>query len=397
MNICFLNKFYLQYPGGIETYTAAMSRILAQKGHTVHILTAAAADSHIPEVAHPRIFIHQIPEPSLKVPGLWRLADHIPFNRYFYARAVVQKLKSIQQAAAIDIIESPETIAEGVFCLGQMNIPLVARLHGYFPIVEMQYKFRPLSLSEKLLASLQSKLIDGAQTVLAVSHSYAEFARAFWKIKRPDLDVLVHGLDTERFSFKDAPREKRILFVGRMDENKGINILCEAYKIIFSKYPDLEFVFAGVDTLVPNASVTWKAHIQQALPRARLNFLGPIPQEKLIDYYQRSLIAVFPSRYEPFGLVALEAMACGCVTIASRIGGFEEIIEDGKDGFLVSPGDPGDLVKIFEHVLKHPEKRHALTAQAVLKVKTQFALNTVADRLLEHYSAAIQNYSKKKS
>jgi D-inositol-3-phosphate glycosyltransferase len=118
----------------------------------------------------------------------------------------------------------------------------------------------------------------------------------------------------------------------------------------------------------------------------RIAFWGSQRQDLLPYFYSAAEALVLPSRYESFGMVALEAMACGTPVIASRVGGLQYTIEDGKTGFLVPEGDWLSLAERIREVIENPSLKRKLVTRAMTKVK-QFGWPMIAKKILSLYGS----------
>jgi glycosyltransferase involved in cell wall biosynthesis len=116
-------------------------------------------------------------------------------------------------------------------------------------------------------------------------------------------------------------------------------------------------------------------------------FLGPKPQESLRDYYSAADVCVVPSYYEPFGIVPLEAMACGTPVVASKTGGLMYTVEDGKTGFLAAVADPDDFANKTLAALKRGKA--SFTPACLERVRMHFGWPDIAQQYAAHYRSLI--------
>lgn len=121
-----------------------------------------------------------------------------------------------------------------------------------------------------------------------------------------------------------------------------------------------------------------------------MRFLGFVTEEERNKLLGQSTVAVFPSLYEPFGIVALEAMSAGVPVIVSRTGGLAEIVEDGVTGLAFTPGDPDDLLRCLLAVLSNPGRAQKLSRHARAKVAQDYTWDAVAEETLALYKEMIQ-------
>jgi D-inositol-3-phosphate glycosyltransferase len=198
------------------------------------------------------------------------------------------------------------------------------------------------------------------------------------------------GLDTER---------RLILFVGRIEPLKGIDTLLESIALMDKDEnctlgsECLSVVIVGGDASVPVEEMTAEMQRLHALRdtlglQKLVAFLGKQGQDTLADYYRAADVLVMPSHYESFGMVALEAMACGTPVVASRVGGLTYTVRDGETGLLVPERDPAALSHALERLLKSDQLRWQLQANS-MRVAQDFSWPIIADRILKVFDTVI--------
>jgi D-inositol-3-phosphate glycosyltransferase len=184
-----------------------------------------------------------------------------------------------------------------------------------------------------------------------------------------------------------------ILFVGRLDPLKGLDSLLKAMCKLTEMEPALArnlcLAVIGGDVDEDQSSLSSALECLEKL-KAEVGmhdlvaFLGSRAQDTLPYYYSAAEVCVVPSHYESFGLVALEAMACGTPVIASRVGGLQHTVEDGITGFLVPAGEPDALAEKLRLVLLDRELRARLSMHALQKAQT-YTWQAVAEHMLSLY------------
>jgi len=123
-----------------------------------------------------------------------------------------------------------------------------------------------------------------------------------------------------------------------------------------------------------------------------INAMLPVPE--VVQLYSHAAVFVCPSIYEPFGLINLEAMACGTPVVASRVGGIPEVVVDGETGWLVEPGDATALGRALREALADPERARRMGEAGRRRVEAQFAWDRIADRTLAVYRDAIEDHGR---
>jgi D-inositol-3-phosphate glycosyltransferase len=192
----------------------------------------------------------------------------------------------------------------------------------------------------------------------------------------------------------EVPKDQRlILFVGRLDPVKGLETLLKAICRLTELEPelakDLCLAVIGGDDDNDGSDIADELECLDKLKdevglQDLVAFLGSRAQDTLAHYYSAAEVCVVPSHYESFGLVALEAMACGTPVIASRVGGLQQTVEDGVTGFLVPAGDEEALAQNLQLILSDGTLRKRLAANARQKAQ-QYTWQKVADRIIELY------------
>jgi D-inositol-3-phosphate glycosyltransferase len=195
-----------------------------------------------------------------------------------------------------------------------------------------------------------------------------------------------------------SPEHQMILFVGRIQPLKGIDTLIKALALIKQQEPallnDVCVCLIGgdpnPDSEIEQAEFNRLQSLQAELEMDNLvTMLGAKEQDTLVYYYSAAEMVVMPSLYESFGMVALEAMACGTPVIASDVGGLSFNIEDGFNGYLVPGRDPQALADKIILLLKYRALRDQLAEQASTWV-TRFGWNHIADELLEVFEQTLE-------
>jgi D-inositol-3-phosphate glycosyltransferase len=206
------------------------------------------------------------------------------------------------------------------------------------------------------------------------------------------------GVDVELFQPMDPQKARSqlglgpgryILFVGRLTPVKGLDTLIRAFQILSdqkrSNGKDIRLLVVGGDQEYPHADSSELRGLAEALGVAdRTLFLGPQQQSLLPLFYASAEMVVLPSRYESFGMVALEAMACGKPVVASNVGGLAFSVVNDETGVLVPEGDPSALAMRLSYLLDHPDLARTLGRRAAQRA-LNFRWPLIADRILDLY------------
>jgi len=233
--------------------------------------------------------------------------------------------------------------------------PVVLWSHGAYV---SDYDERPYLLRRAVVAALRS-----ANRVMAVSQEHRRRILAISGLKPEAVGVFTPGIDLgklrrdkeeSRARYSLDPSTPWIGFVGDLIPRKGVDILLEALASLSSL--DWQLLIAGSG---PSEASLKRRATSHGFDNRTL-FLGMIPPEEAGMVFSASDIVAVPSRAEPFGLVAPEAMACGAAVVVSDVGGLSEIIQDGENGLRFPAGDAPALARCIERLLCDPELRKSL-------------------------------------
>jgi len=204
------------------------------------------------------------------------------------------------------------------------------------------------------------------------------------------LVIIPNGVDPSNYIQKNnnisrnnyaAPDEKIIFYVGRLVREKGVQVLLDAAPMILSRVPNTKFVIAGKGPYLKE--------LQDQAKRMgignRVYFTGYIDDYTRNSLYSWSNVAVFPSLYEPFGIVALEAMAARTPVVVSDTGGLSEIVMHNIDGLKAYPGNPRSLADMILTILLNPGPAQQLQQNAYQKIKQRFNWQDIAAKTLDVY------------
>ncbi|HHZ19461.1 MAG TPA: DUF1957 domain-containing protein [Firmicutes bacterium] len=227
---------------------------------------------------------------------------------------------------------------------------------------------------------LEEELVHGADRVICCSRYMQKEIETLFGLAADGVYMIPNAVNLSP-AVEIVRKEQVILFIGRLVAEKGVQVLIEAFARLSGLYPDASLVIAG--------SGPYTEELQNMVRRLgltdRIRFMGFVAEKVRDELLKSCSIAVFPSLYEPFGIVALEAMASGTPVVVSRTGGLAEIVEDGVSGLCFTPGDAGELQRCLVKLLQSPATARELSKNARLRVEQEFNWEAVAKRTLEVY------------
>jgi glycosyltransferase involved in cell wall biosynthesis len=266
---------------------------------------------------------------------------------------------------------------------------LVAALSGFHPFVLSVWGDDILAFPNKspLHKWVMRKIINAADYVSATSHMLADSARKLIKEDR-NIEVIPFGVDLNHYQFRQR-ENKDVVHVGtvrKLTPKYGLEYLIKAVAKLAESGYKVKLTIVGGGKLGSKLE-TLARRLQIA---DLVNFTGFVPNPKVVDYLYQFDIFVMPSveEGETFGVAAVEAMATGLPVIASKIGGLPEVVEHGKTGLHVKPGDVDSLFDALKTYLDFAELRHSHGSEGRHKVKRQYNWEDNAKLIDKLYEAA---------
>jgi len=395
--------------GGIEEYIFNLSKEIASLGHDICVLDSSR-HGRSKEIGGTRI--NRIPSPSLPRLSLFRKLRHLGnlcdiAGDYLWGRAVSRSELFLVKN---DVVHLNLPIS---------SIPLLRNAQG--KKVYTVHTYLPSSLAGSLsaYASLVHPVLErlvarGVDATIATTR----FVAAEIKRIAPDVGRKVHvvplGVDTSVYrpmSYQELEYAKArygdiiddeftITYVGRLAPNKGVETLLRAadflrrlgvskFKLIlmgplsgsFEREDASGYYLSLVETVR-------RLHLQDLV-----HFLGSVSLDTKIEFLNLSSLFVLPSEWENFGMAALEAMACGCPVLGSKVGGLQEIIEDGRNGFSFAPRDHQTLARFLYSIWQDRDLRKKLSSGAREIATTRYSWKEVAKRTCDVYEAVLHQKS----
>lgn len=389
--------------GGMNVYVRELSRLLGQQGIAVDVYTRRQDPWEPTVVAFgPQARVIHLPAGPAAPYAKHRVWDHLPeFVEGVRAFATSQDLH-------YDLLHSHYWLSGWVALqLRQVwSVPMVHMSHtlGYpknaaaqqiweqEPPRRLQVEYEVLRCSDALVA----------ESPASKQHMVQEYG-----VDPARVQIIPCGVDTTLFQPQARPQARRALalpeaapmalFVGRLQPLKGLGTFLRAVHLVRQQYPTLHglIVGGGVDAGDPHEAEELgrlRALAEHLDLTPHLIFARAQPQETLVQYYAAADVFVMPSHYESFGMVVLEAMACGLPVVASRVGGLASTVVHERTGLLAPVGDWHAFAQAIMRVLAAPTLRHALAHASVQRAQT-YAWPRVVERNMQLYQRLIRQQS----
>jgi D-inositol-3-phosphate glycosyltransferase len=390
--------------GGMNVYVRELSRHLGQHGVAVDVYTRRQ-DAEVPSVVEfaPQarvIYLHAGPATPY---GKHRVWDHLPQfveeAQHFIAQHNLQ----------YQILHSHYWLSGWVALqLRQsLQVPVVHMSHtlGYPKNAAAQQEWEQEPLRR---LHVEYDILKGCEALVAESPASKRHMIQEYGVEAEKIHVIPGGVDTAVFHPQDRRQARRalqldldapvLLFVGRLQPLKGIDTLLRAAQEVRLHHDRLQVLVigGGVDA--------WDDREAQELQRLRVlseklgltphvRFINAQPQHTLARYYAAADVFVMPSHYESFGMVVLEAMACGTPVVASRVGGLTSTVVSGQTGFLVPQGDGPAFARAILRLLASPTL-HDASAQASVRRAQTFTWPHIVDRTFQLYGCLLRQRKK---
>lgn len=394
MHIVFVCREYVPTlrGGGIASYINDTAVNLVKRGHAVTICCASDDTREVTEYFDQGVRVIRLSGGDFVIPGIEHASIIKKFRclyRFFSYRKKI--LKTIESLPDIDIIEVPEFGAEA-FYLSRLKMPVVIRLHTPTLLDRNNVGVKKLSIKnfyEYWVGWQELRILPKFRYVSSCSLSLKRWFETYVPKLKSNIEVIYNSIeiDSWRNEKDEEYSEGSILYAGTVAEGKGIGDLIEACRILRSQNMPVTLHIIGKMGTYANSL---KKEVDEN-GETWCTFLGNQTRGRLKDWYAQSKVACFPSWWENMPLVCLEAMLAGNIVIGSSNGGMAEIIENGKDGYLVPPHDPNKLAEYLRRALEEDKISVAQKrANAYDKIKKNFSTDVILDSLEKYYLSVIE-------
>lgn len=380
-----------EYPprivGGISPHVKELSQELARLGVEVHVVTKETPQAPDEEIEPSGVHVHRV---------------HLAAKPHNF----VHEIQLLNQVTDIRVRQLLEDWRPG----GQ---PTIFHAHDWLSLDsarELKYEYQlPMVATvhatewgrnngihtdlSRYIHEQEYWLTYEAWRVIVCSEFMRKEVDQYFSCPHDKVDVVFNGVDATKFQFEASeeektswrarlaqPNEKIVLYVGRFVREKGIHVLLNAASAVLAQEPNTKFVIVGGGN-----RENLERFVRWVGLEDRVLFTGFMSGRALHQLYRCADVAVFPSLYEPFGIVALEGMAAGAAVVSSDAGGLKEVVLHDKTGTTTFAGDPGSLAWGILRVLRDTDRAATLKAAALRRLETEFHWQTIAQQTLSIY------------
>ncbi len=382
-----------EYPpriiGGISRVVYDLAHNLGENGNEVHVLTCWEPGTKEFEQDN-YVNVHRVHVYNNASNNFVEWVMQLNFAMLEYAVGLVKKI-------GFDIIHGHDwLIAYAARVLRKsFSLPLITTIHA----TEYGRNCGIHNDLQRTINSVEKWLINESDRIIVNSNYMWNELISIFNSDINKMKVINNGVDLRKFDnivtdyvFRQnyaAVNEKIVFFVGRLVNEKGVHILLNAIPKILANYNDVKFVIAGkgpcLNSLIEQS--------QRLNITNRVYFTGYVSEEVLLKLYKCSDIAVFPSTYEPFGIVALEGMVAGIPVVVSDVGGLGEIVNHREDGMKFYSGNSNSLADSILELLKNNGLSEKIKNTALQKVHRLYNWDNITETILDEYRYVISQYN----
>ena len=414
MKIAIASDIYYPMTNGVAVFSHNLANGLAARGHEVLVICPSfngkfsldteengVKTAHLTSMRFPFYpdQINEVPE-RREVFGVTLPRTHYK-NGIWWSTHPYGEIKKVLDEFQPDVVhlQTAETIALAVVrYVRKNNVPLVSTGHAYPDNVTGQFKFlkpvkKPVDAAVRayMASFLKHSEYATVPTEMAIDGLLPKDRKRF----KVEVEALSNGVDLSQFNTKPANKKilekykiksnnQRVLYVGRVDPEKSISVVVEAFADVLEKLPGAELMIVGdgtdrvnLENLVADKGLT--EHVR---------FLGRIMPPDLLDIYKAGTLFATASETETQGIVLIEAAATGLPLVAVDAGAVKELCHDGENGYLCHPGDAKGMSEAITKILTNAEKCKEFGRKSV-EIAKKHDINRTLSRLEEIYQIAM--------
>ncbi|MFA6961801.1 MAG: glycosyltransferase family 4 protein [Opitutaceae bacterium] len=379
--------------GGIASHFADLSAALAAEGHRVRVVTpippAGFQQSPAPAGVTFVTFDPSMPRWLHRATG-WRWQLHMLADRRWRARQAAVALLATHDVAPFDCIETSSSGLWGLSLVRQRTRPPVVTRVSTTAAQLVSHNAGVSHWVDRIEQAWERNLALHSDALVTHTVAHRDEVCHQWTLPASALHLVPHGIPMPNDGELPSPppgRPPHVLYVGRFEHRKGIDVLLAVIPAVLKAAPGVTFDLVGQDH-----DGYWQNRFRREnpdMPADRVRFHGKVSADELRAAYRDCDVFVAPSRYESFGLIYVEAMAWGKPVIGCRAGGIPEVVADGETGLLAKPSDETDLCDTLLRLCIDPGLRAQLGRQARHRARELFSLETLACRSVALYRDVI--------
>jgi len=392
LNICLISR---EFPpdtafGGIATFSCDTALMLKARGHQVTVFSQSLGPSHIADY-------HGVPVVKLQVPPPFGSYRVLPLFIPAFNAVIMREVMRYHRRHPFDLIDVPDHLAEGLFAT-YSGIPVVTRLHTpYALLVALGLNNYRKDISYRLIKAMEQKALRRSRVFYAPCMDLVRRCDELFGIGSVPVKIFGYPLDLDLFCPAEAVAETgmppRILFLGRLEQRKGIETIVEAFPKVVAQHPGCTLTLVGSDTPNIRGYSSARQFMETEFRRAgcleRVRFENYVPLAQLPAFFRDHDIVWVPSLYDNFPLICLEAMACGKAVVVSDAGGLPEMVRAGETGMVFPAGDADALAERTVILCDNTQLSAQLGRNARQYAQSSCSMAAIYDKTMELYQVAL--------
>jgi len=369
LNIAYIcREFGPVTGGGIGTYVYNVCMAMVDRGHRVFLVTDCFNETNVDQLPQGITLISVINTPDYR-------KNSFVSSSHEYSYRVYDTLSDLVRKKKIDIAEFAEFGCEGFATIRSkktMNqfrdTKLIVKLHTPSSLLFKINEDKRLEVDSCCTYAMEDYCVRNADMVTSPSLSLGEYFKK--RVGRNNIVKCPYPMELpKRGTLRKFTGEqvRRVRFIGSVQIRKGIDSFVAAARLVLEKDDGFLFEVWGADRSAHTFGRSYTKSIQEHIPddlKEKIVFCGGIPYSEIPALYRESCFCIFPSRWENWANVCLEAMSYGCIVFASKEGGMSEMVEHGKSGFLIDPLDPVMIADLVMENSYDIEALHSLSVAA---------------------------------
>jgi glycosyltransferase involved in cell wall biosynthesis len=393
--VCFLSPEYLPLSGGTGAYVYYLSNELMKRGNSACIVTGYGESRDVKINEQHYIFFLKTPKAPI-------------VKSFLFAASAFRKLSRLRSKFPVDIAHVNLPLVPSFAVPSGFGKTLISTVHSTWKGESEAIKREPysrLNSNEKFMVSFnwflrifEEEMLERSNKIIAVSDFTRRELLQYYKLKEDKICVIHNGVDVNKFQpTGDKPKAKEelglspddivILSVGRLYARKGLFTLIESMPAVVRSFPRAKFIISG-----KGQSDEMKKLVRHAAcldVKDNIIFTGYFPDSKLPRLYQAADVFAFSTFYENLPFAVLEALSSGLPVVTTNVGGIPEMIESGRNGFLVQPFNTKELADRILYHLEHPAAASEMAFLARKTILERFDWRLIVKKVLSIYDQAL--------
>jgi glycosyltransferase involved in cell wall biosynthesis len=395
VKVCFISPEYLPLSGGTGAYVYYLSNELMKRGNSAYIVTGYDESRDVKVNQQHYIFFLK----TLKAPVV---------KSFLFAGAAFRKLNKMRGSFPVDITHVNLPLVPSFAVPRGFGKTLISTVHSTWKGEAEAIKGEPysrLNSNEKFMVSFnwflrvfEEKMLERSNKIIAVSDFTRRELLQYYEVKEDKIRVIHNGVDVDKF--KPAtdklkakaelgfnPEDKAILSVGRLYARKGLFTLIESMALVTRKFKNATFIIAGKG--LSNEMKKLVSYAAKLGVKDNIVFTGYFPDKKLPRLYQAADVFAFSTFYENLPFAVLEALSTGLPVVTTNVGGIPEMIQNGRNGFLVQPFNSREIADRILYYLEHPAAASEMGFLARKTILERFDWRLIVKKVLKVYDEAL--------